>query len=330
MSDRIITEKENALRVYNRTQAPEWIPVSPDSHLIVIPSVVRERPVRGADGPDWFGCNWVWDSDCLGFAPDVRNPPLLDDISRWREVVKFPNLDAIDWQTAAANDLKGVDRNEVLIRVIVESGPFERTHHLLGFQEAFLAMSEEPEEYKALIDAVAEYKVDLLNKICQYYKPDNLFPHDDLGSAQGPMMSIAMYRELLKPAHKKIVEAIRSHDVICTHHSCGKMEAFIDDLIDIGVQAINPVQPMNDFKEIARKYSSALVFDVGGDTSANYQDASEEAIRQDVMDVIDCFGPQNNLIVSCFPKNAKCLSNYDIVLDEARRYGFAFCQRPLI
>jgi len=260
----------------------------------------------------------------MGYAPDVRNPPLLDDITRWREVVRFPDIDALDWEAAASKDTANVDRAGKLIRVMIESGPFERIHHLMGFQEAFLAMSEEPEEYKALVDAIADFKVRLIGKICKHYKPDNIFAHDDLGSAQGPMMSLAMYRELLKPAHKRIVEAIRSFGVICTHHSCGRMEAFIPDLIEIGVQAINPVQAVNDLGEVARKYSDALIFDVGGDTTANYQGAHEDAIRQDVRDVIDCFGPQKNLIISCFPKNVKCISNYDVVLDEARRYGRSF------
>ena len=321
----MLTERENALRVYNRTESPEWIPVCADCYAFIMPTSIRERPVpRGEDGADWFGCNWIWDADCLGYAPDLRKPLLLNDITKWRDVVKFPDISSVDWEASANRDLAEVDRNERIIRVMMESGPFERTHHILGFQNAFLSMCEEPEEFKALIDAIADYKVELINKICQYYAPDEIFAQDDLGGANGPMMSLTMYRELLKPAHKRIVEAVRSHGVVYTHHSCGKMEAFIEDLIDIGVQVINPMQTINNLVEVAQKYSDKLIFDVGADTAACYEDADEESIRQGVRHIVDIFGPQNNLILESFPSNNKCISNWDIVLDEARSYGREF------
>jgi len=292
--------------------------------MFLVPSVVRERPLRGANGADWFGCNWIWDPDSLGFAPDILNPPFLEDITEWRDVVKFPDLDTIDWEAAAAVDLADHDRNEKLIRLILESGPFERTHHFLGFENAFLAMSEEPEEYKALIDAIAEYKVKLIYKICEFYKPDEIMAQDDLGNARGPMMSLEMYRDLLKPAHKRISDAIRSNGVIYTHHSCGKMDAFIDDLIEVGVNAINPFQPSNDLEAIADKYGRVICCDVGAETLANYPNSSEAEIRAEVRRVIDIFAPHKTLMIECFPSNVKCMQNIEIALDEARRYGSAF------
>lgn len=187
-----------------------------------------------------------------------------------------------------------------------------------------MAMVEEPEEFKALVDAIADYKVKLIEKVCEFYKPDEIMVQDDLGNAKGPMMSLTMYRELLKPAHKKIGAAIRAHGVFFTFHSCGKMEIFIDDLIDNGVQMINPLQPMNDQLGLAQKYADRVVFEVGAETLANYESSTEEEIRQDVKRIIDTFGPQKNLVIICMPSNAKCIHNVDIVLDEAKNYGGSF------
>jgi uroporphyrinogen decarboxylase len=327
MSKHSISERENALRVLTLSAEPQWVPVSADCFMFLVPSIVRERPVRGADGEDWFGCNWIWDADSFGFAPDIINPPLLEDINKWREVMRFPDLDSLDWKSAAETDLAEFDRSEKLLRIILESGPFERTHQILGFESAFIAMCEEPEEYKALIDAITDYKIKLIDKVCEFYKPDEIMAQDDLGTAKGPMISIGMYRDLLKPAHNRIGDAIRSNGVIYTHHSCGRMEAFIDDIIETGVHAINPFQPMNDLDSIARKYAGVICCDVGAETLANYPSSSEKDIRAEVRRVIDTFGPHKNLMIECFPSNVKCMHNIEIALDEARRYGSEFYTR---
>ncbi|WKY45019.1 uroporphyrinogen decarboxylase family protein [Eubacteriaceae bacterium ES2] len=322
--ERNISEKENMLHILKRDASPGWVPITNDCYKTVVPSVIHERPPFGTDGDDWFGCTWLWDANCFGFAPEVRKAPLLDDINNWREVIKFPNLDEIDWKAAAEKDLADYDPDKQLLRILLESGPFERVSAMLGFQEAFLAMYEEPEEFKALIDAIADYKVQLINKVSEYYKPDDFMVQDDLGNATGPMMSLNMYRELLKPAHQMIGDAIRANGVFYTHHSCGKMEIFIDDLIDVGVQMINPLQPLNDQVNLAKKYADKVAFEVGAETLANYESSTEEEIRQDVRRIIDTFGPQKNLALTCFPSNAKCLHNVEIVFDEAKQYGGSF------
>ena len=325
---RTITEKENALRAMTRRGDPEWVPLVCDCIEMVLPRDVRERPPAGQDGKDWFGCGWVWDGDCLGFAPDLRQPYLAGDISGWRESVAFPDLDAIDWEAAAASDLAGVDRENKAVRILLESGPFERSHHILGFEGAFMAMYENPDEYKALIDAIADYKVKLVGKLIDAYEPDEIFAQDDLGHNRGPMFSLDMYREFIKPAHMRISEAIRSRGAIHTHHSCGLMEAFIDDLLEVGVQVLNPIQPCNDWKAIAEKYSGRVSFEVGADFNIARENSTEEEIRAEVRGIIDLFGPYGNTMLGVFPSNKACLDKMDIALDEARSYGGKCYEKP--
>ena len=319
-----LTERENVLLIMTRSGDPEWIPVVSDCIDMVFPNEVKERPPRGQDGKDWFGCNWVWDDRCLGFAPDLHHPYLVKDVKTWREHVTFPDLDSIDWDAAAARDTIDVDRKNKVVRILLESGPFERSHHILGFEGAFMAMYENPEEYKALIDAITDYKVQLIQKLIDAYKPDEIFAQDDLGHNHGPMFSLEMYREFFKPAHRRISEAIRKNCVIHTHHSCGCMEAFIDDLLETGVQVLNPIQPCNDWKAIAEKYSDRVSFEVGADYYIAREDSTEEDIRNEVRMIINLFGPHKNLILGAFPSNKTCLDKIDIVLDEARNYGSGF------
>ena len=309
-----------------RSDDPEWVPIVNDAVNIILSSVVKERPPRGEDGPDWFGCNWVWDEECMGHAPDLHKPYLLDDIGKWRDVVTFPDLDALDWEAAAARDLEGMDREAKAVRVFCESGPFERAHHILGFEEAFIAMYDNPEEFKALLSAITDYKVKLICKFAEFYKPDDIFFHDDLGHARGPMMSLDMYREFIKPFHKRVGDAMAENGVIYTHHSCGCMEMFIDDMIEAGVKIFNHIQPCNNRKAIAEKYAGVVSFDLSIDNRAGREDTTEEDVRAEVRETIDVFGPGKNMMVMAFPTNIRCLGKIDIALNEARRYGSAFYQ----
>jgi len=63
---------------------------------------------RDKDGKDWFGVPWVYGTSESAFIPDHRCKPILEDICDWKEVVQWPDLDAIDWEAAAISD--GADK----------------------------------------------------------------------------------------------------------------------------------------------------------------------------------------------------------------------------
>ncbi len=91
---------------------------------------------------------------------------------------------------------------------------------------------------------------------------------DDLGAQKGPLISPGMYREYYKPYHKKMWQRVKELAAVkIMLHSCGAIEPFLDDLIDAGLDAINPVQtncPGMDAESLKRKYGDRLCFWGGG------------------------------------------------------------------
>jgi len=318
---RTISEKENVMRVMTRSELPEWIPIGPDAIRLVVPGPMMERPNFGESGEDWFGCSWVWDPSCFGFAPDLHKPYLLDDVCNWRDVVVFPDLDAIDWDAAAAAELADYDPDAQALRLFIEAGPLERSHHLLGFENAFAAMAEEPEEYKALVNAIGDYKIDLLNHLLPAYKPDDVFFHDDLGTARGPMISMEMYRDILKPVHKRIGDCITSHGAIYNHHSCGYSQPFLEDLYECGARGLNTIQSMNDRHAIAKQFAGRAYFEVMVDAVNR---GTEEDIVNEIHDIIDTFGPTGNVIIGTVASDASRMAYGDFAHEEAVKYGWEF------
>lgn len=321
-----MTERENALRMINRTGDPGWVPLSWNCIISEgrYPSAMWERPKNG-DGEDWFGCRWVLDKPTGGYVQDPRYGWPVTDITKWREQVKFPDYEQYDWAGCAAADCSLHDRENCLVRFMMESGPFERLHSLVGLEEAMISMYTEPEAFKELIEAITDSKLKLIDKLAEYYHPDMLCINDDLGSAGGPLISPEMYREFIKPSHKRLVEAVRGHGIIYIHHSCGHMQAFIDDLIEIGVQVINPIQSMNDREYIARHYADKVSFEICLSTETDKLDVSEEVLRREVREAIDLFGPAKNFILTpTLLATERGGRKMEIIKDEAESYGRSY------
>lgn len=161
----MLSERENALRIYSRHGEPEFIPNSMTCYKTIIPSFLKERPAGAQDGRDWFGVYWSWDEKTKGYTADPRIPSVVEELTDWRKCVKIPNLDDLDWDTAAKKDLEGFDRKEKLLRIFLESGPFERLHSLTGFGEAFIAIYEESEAFCELMEELTAFRVEEIRQI---------------------------------------------------------------------------------------------------------------------------------------------------------------------
>ena len=321
----MLSERENATRIYSGKEMPEYVGIAPCCYKNIIPSCIQERPDGNKNGKDWFGVSWVWDEKTKGYTTNPEQTPVVKDICHWKDYVNFPDLKQIDWIGAAKKDLEDYKPDDGLIRIFLESGPFERLYSLTGFEEAFIAMCEEPEVFCELMDALTTFREKEIYYILQAYHPDVILSMNDLASATAPLFSIDMYREMLKPYEKRIAQAVHKGGAYYLYHSCGRMQAFIDDLLEIGVNGFNALTPCNDQKEIMEKYGSSFVVD-GGLNSLLISDetASEEELREEVRRAIDIFAPYGRYILhpaSFVPRNR------EILIDEAQKYGSMFYKK---
>ena len=300
----------------------EYIPTAVSCYKTVIPSGVRERPPWHEDGEDWFGVYWIWDEKTMGHTPDPRRPPVIENICEWDKSLRLPNLDEIDWTSAAKADLEGYDRESSLLRLFLESGPFERLHSLVGFEEALIAMYEEPEAFCGLMSKLTDFRVKLIEYLGSAYRPDVILNMDDLASASAPLFSMDMYRKFIKSYEKRIADAIHAQGAYFLYHSCGRMQDFIDDLLEIGADGLNALTPCNDQKAVMEKYGSRFVVDGGLDSLLiSGENTTEEELREEIRRACDIFGPFKRYIIhpaSFIPEHKK------ILLDEAVKYGHTF------
>lgn len=247
-----MTAKENLRNLYLHQQI-DHMPAPGEGEQGIYPTNgFLERPANNQGGLDWFGCAWEFSEAAGAPAPDI-NHHLLEDIGDWREVVKFPDLEAWDWEEAVRVDhVADLDRENCLINVIVCNGIFERLHVLMGFEGALCALITDPEEVGAFFDAMVDYKIDLIGKLHTYYRPDVITFHDDWGTQRDLFMAPGLWRQLIKPRQKKIVDFAHSCGIGFIQHSCGKLDAIIEDICEIGVDTLQCMD-INDIETALAK-----------------------------------------------------------------------------
>ena len=148
---------------------------------------------------------------------------------------------------------------------------------------------------------------------------------DDIGMQDATMMSPEMYRQWLKPRQAKMIKAAKAvkSDILVAYHSCGYIEPFIPDLIEIGVEILNPVQPeCMDFAKLHAEYKDVLSFwgTVGTQTTMPF--GSVQDVRDCVKRNLDIAGSEGGLL--CCPTHLLepevPLANIEAYLDECRKY----------
>lgn len=303
-----MNRKDELLRVYREHANIGYVPcLLTDANFLRHPKIVNERP-EGHDGYDWFGVHWVYEEASNAPNPDTAHGTVITDITKWEEQVTFPDLSQYDWEQAAAEETAGWDRENKYSEVMLINGVFERSHHLLGFENALMAVYEEPEAYKALLHRIADYKCELIEYVAKYYKPDILMMHDDYGANDRLMLSPDTWREFIKPELARLVNKVHECGCIYEHHSCGHIEPIIGDLIEIGVDGINPLQrPCNDIARIKKEYDGKITF-VGGLSTQTVIDrpgTTDEEIAEDLQYAYDTLAPGGGFVMIPFSIDMK-------------------------
>lgn len=324
----LMNPRENYLAIM-RHEKPEWVPVyaKPVRFNIGFDEVFERGPAEG--GLDGFGVTWARDS--MGGVPTSENL-VLEDVTQWREKVRFPDLDSIDWAAKAQRELQGVDRSVQCVEYCMANGPFERMVALMTYQEFIYALLDEPEACHELLDAYAEYRIHHIELVAQHYRPDFISIFDDCAYEDGPFLSHALYQEFISPIHKRCNDAIKAHGILPIQHCCGKADSLAEDFIAEGAIAWSSVQASNDIEGVLRKHAKDIVIIGGFDTNGApaQLDATEQQRRAEVRRCIDTYAPYGSYMISNLivqgPTKEKTIEYNRQLMDEALNYGRAFYQ----
>ena len=162
----------------------------------------------------------------------------------------------------------------------------------------FADLADDPDFAHALLrkftDLMRDSVIQLLEEAGEFI--DVIVTGDDLGSQNAPLVSPGMYRRLIKPFHAELLAAIRSRTKANVFfHSDGDIYPLLDDLIEIGVDILNPVQVsargMSNTARLKREFGNRLSFCGAIDTQWVLPRGSTDDVRREVRQRIRDLGP---------------------------------------
>ena len=164
-------------------------------------------------------------------------------------------------------------------------------YQLAGWELLGPTVIEQPEAIVAYLDAQADRTVTLVHLYAEHLTADDcpvaLGAYSDIACNRGLLLSPAFLRLALKPALTKIVSAYHEHGIKVVYHSEGDLRAFLDDLVEVGLDGINPLSPSEhmDPVEIRQLYPGLILWG-GIDERAVLAHGTPEEVRKEVERVV--------------------------------------------
>ncbi len=261
---------------------------------------------------------------------EIIDPPLqnatIDDLARyhWPQVADPGRFAGLKAKAKAIQDAG--------YAVVALSGVsvFEYCYMLRGVQNWLTDLAANPDFALALLRQVTDLQREaacrMLEEAGEYI--DVVITGDDLGSQNAPLISPKMYGRMVKPFHAEVLSAIkRRTKAKIFYHSDGNIYPLLGDLIELGVDLLNPVQvsakEMGDTARLKKEFGSRLSFCGAIDTQRVLPYGTPEDVRREVRRRIKDLGPGGGYVLA----SVHCIQpdvppeNVLAMFDEAQRAG---------
>ena len=252
---------------------------------------------------DEWGC--VWSNIYAGHAPIVTAHPVptREDVRK----LKMPTTDG------------GLPHGFMYLRLA----------DLRGFEELMIDFAEEPPELQMLIDIVLEYNVQQTPKLLEVFKgagTKDLWFGDDLGTQHALPISPEKWRKYLKPCYTKIYAMVHEAGFRVHMHTDGCIYEIIPDLIDCGVDVLNPQIRANGLDNLVRTCKGKVHVAIDLDRQM-FPFCTPEEIDDHVREVVEKLGsPEGGLSLGAEVDDGVPLENIEAICLAMLKYK-GYCSR---
>lgn len=266
--------------------AERELPAFLGNHMVRVD--LDHKAILSSDGRvahDWWGVGW--DTQEEGYF--ALDNPLLE----------APDLDAYAWPDPsdpvllqAAQDSIREQGGEYFITPNFGFALFERAWSLRGFEQFFADMALDPGYTEALLDRITEIQLALIHRFIDA-GVDGAYFGDDYGAQKSLLFSPRMWDRYIKPRLERLFAPFREKGMPVVMHSDGQIQRILPGLLEIGLTALNPVQPeVLDHEWLVSEYGGRLAFYGGVSTQTVLPDGSAAEVRQAVKTAIATLAPE--------------------------------------
>jgi len=245
-------------------------------------------------------CKWVsYYVEMVGHPlKDIETTQQLDE---YFDKYGFPDPEAKGRFDLAEEEIKKYSKDYAIIGCL-ETTMFETSWYLVGMDKFLVDLMRKKSYVFELLDRVADYHINIGKKLINL-GCDIIWTGDDFGTQRGMLISPELWREVFKPRFRRVFRELKkcNPNVKIAYHSCGSIVPIIPDLIEIGLDILNPLQPYAygmDRKILKNKYGDKLSFFGGIDEQKILPYGSIKDVKEEVRRAIFDLAPGGGYILA--------------------------------
>ena len=272
----------------------------------------REKgdPYRKGAYTDSWGSTWRVGED--GVGGEVKEPPLAD----WSALAHYK----MPWEMLQGADLSGMNRSIAETDCFTIAGgethPFERLQHLRGTENLLVDLGYGTAEVRKLLGMLHEFFIGEMEMLAAT-DVDAVSFNDDWGSQTSLLISPEMWRDLFRPLYTDYCRILRDAGKHIFFHSDGMIESIFDDLVDLGIHAVNCQLFCMDIERLGEKYKGRIAFWGEIDRQHVLPFGTTEDVRRAVRRVHKAlYSPSGGVIAQCEWGVRDPRENIEAVMDE--------------
>jgi uroporphyrinogen decarboxylase len=201
---------------------------------------------------------------------------------------------------------------------------FDVTHSwIVGMETVLIAMLEEPEWIADIFHTMLDANIALYDKVWDAgYRFDSIYIYDDMGYKFNQFFSGNIYRSIVKPGHKRAIEWAANKGIPTRLHSCGMIEPFIPDFIEMGLSVLNPLEVKAGMDPIKLKKLYGDKLTLQGGVNAVLWDKPDE-VRAEIERVVPVLKEGGGYIFSSDHSipNAVSLEDFKGIVELVKKIG---------
>jgi uroporphyrinogen decarboxylase len=269
-----------------------------------------------------------WGVTLKNFKVPDSTPQFLDykvnNSEKWEDAKKRMTVsrDRINWEHLKKNYPRWKAEGRFTIAWFYFG--FDAAHSwMAGTETILMAMLEEPEWVKDIFNTYLEQCIAHFEMIWdEGYHFDCIRWADDMGYKNRTFFSNKIYAELLQPFHKRAIDWAHNHGIKALLHSCGDVMTRVPQLVEIGLDGLNPIEIKAgmDLKALKKDYGDKLVF--YGGANAILMDKPEKILPyiEDMLPIVKKDGGYIFSSDHSIP-NAVSLENYKAIVEAVKKHG---------
>jgi len=271
-------------------------------------------PEIGVPNRDTWGSLWVRHTD--EHKGQVVRGPLED----WAALDRFQPPDTAS--DAIIAEVEERLRRNAGQRFSFADGDilWQRMFYVHGYQATLEDLLVQPERCAALRDMILEVMLRRVDRLCRLPDLDAIHFRDDWGTQESLMISPALWRRFFRPAYAELFGRTRAAGKVVWFHSDGVIDAIVPDLIEIGVQVLNPQVGAMGRGRVAELCTGRICIQADIDRQWVLPYGTPEDVRAAVRADMDAFWRDGGYIGRAESAGDTPLENLDAVYDELGRY----------